>query len=205
MGVSAYEFAGNERVVRSMMRWYAAMFERGPILDVGSGRGHFLEAARDRDLEVSGVDIAEEAIVAARSLGFEVAHADALDHLRSRRDLGGIFAAHVVEHLTPDYVAELFRAAAEALAPGGQLLVVTPNFRDWRVAGEIFWLDPTHVRPYPAALLAAYASAAGLRPEARGAGPSQHGLRAWPSMMLGKIRHGLDYGRSEDWILARRP
>lgn len=52
-----------------------------------------------------------------------------------------------------DDVLDLLRAARAALAPGGRLVLVTPNARDLRVIGETFWLDPTHVRPYPMMLL----------------------------------------------------
>jgi O-antigen chain-terminating methyltransferase len=67
-----------------------------------------------------------------------------------------------VEHLTPTEVLDLLRNLVRVLEPGGRMVLVTPNPRCPEVMGHAFWLDPTHVRPYPRELLERAAAAAGL-------------------------------------------
>ena len=60
---------------------------------------------------------------------------------------------HVVEHLSGAQFDELMRHIVQRLAPGGRLLIRTPNWASGQVQGGGFWLDHTHQRPYPAPLL----------------------------------------------------
>jgi O-antigen chain-terminating methyltransferase len=67
----------------------------------------------------------------------------------------------VIEHLQPARVAELFHECHRAMRPGGKLILITPNAKDLRTT-ERFWLDPSHVRPYPQKLLTAMLADAGF-------------------------------------------
>jgi O-antigen chain-terminating methyltransferase len=186
------------------MAWYAAMFEAGPVADLGSGRGFFLEALKGREIPGIGVDTSPEAADSARALGFEIVAADAVDFLATRSDLGGIFASHLIEHLEPARVEDLFRIAHGALRPGGTIVVVTPNVGDWTVLSEVFWLDPSHVRPYPMLLVAAMLGAAGFSVEGTGLRPTSQGRRRAALDVLNRLRFGGQYGRGEAWLRARR-
>jgi SAM-dependent methyltransferase len=70
-----------------------------------------------------------------------------------RRKFSGAVLTHVVEHCDGATTMALIAACARVLEPGGRLLIATPNARNLIVLEETFWLDPTHVRPYPRALL----------------------------------------------------
>jgi hypothetical protein len=85
------------------------------------------------------------------------------------------------------------------------MIVVTPNLRDWRTLTANFWLDPTHVRPYPPALLASLFTAAGMELIGSGLGPVPHGRREIADLLIGRLRFGRDYGKPEVWVQARRP
>jgi len=63
-------------------------------------------------------------------------------------ELDGIFAAHLIEHLSPDAVIALVRAARDALCPEGRLLLVTPNPHSISMQLQEFWIDLQHVRFY---------------------------------------------------------
>src|SRR5262249_47045689 len=86
--------------------------------------------------------------------------------------LGGVVSFHVIEHLPPEAVDRLVRLASRALAPGGVLILETPNPLSLVVAARNFWLDPTHRRPvHPESLRLTYELAGlglieriGLRP-----------------------------------------
>jgi O-antigen chain-terminating methyltransferase len=54
------------------------------------------------------------------------------------------------------------RLAAEKLAPGGVIAVETPNPRCLAIFAGDFYIDPTHVRPVPPALLSFYFEEAGI-------------------------------------------
>ena len=180
------------------------MYGSGPVADLGSGRGFFLEALRDRGIEGIGVDISDEAIAYSRQLGFECVRDDAISYLAQARGLRGCFAAHLIEHLDAERADELLRNAAEAIVTGGTFVIVTPNIADFSTLSEIFWLDPTHVRPYPARLVAAMLEHHGFSVEAIGRGHTPQGIRALRRMLMGRLRFGRDYGVTEVWIRAIR-
>jgi len=186
------------------MAWYASMFKDGPVVDIGAGRGYFLEALRARGVVCLGVDISEEAAAEASRLGIDVIVQDAFAFLAERSGFAGIFISHVIEHLEPARVEELLRAAYQALRSDGIIVIVTPNPRDWIVLSEIFWLDPTHVRPYPTQLVVAMLQGAGFAPEAVGLRSLSLGRRRIPGTILNRIRFGSEYGRGDAWVRARR-
>ena len=136
------------------------------VLDVGCGAGRFLDILKAAGIDCLGIDQSQAACAQCARLEHRVLHGDALVLLRrlheERERFEGALLAHVVEHLPAASVLELFAAIGRVLTPGGKLVVVTPNVRNLIVLQEVFWLDPTHVRPYPRALLAQIGMAAGL-------------------------------------------
>jgi SAM-dependent methyltransferase len=166
-----YRFREFDRdTVRAAREPYLEYFaEQGPLLDVGCGRGEFLDAARDRGFDALGIDLDPAAIDAARSAGLRAEVADALEFLPAHADeFGGIFCAHVVEHLEPAATAALIRAAAAALRPGGVLCLVSPNPGSLPTITHEFWRDPSHTRPYDIEALAFLCGRAGLEVTASG-------------------------------------
>ncbi len=61
--------------------------------------------------------------------------------------LGGVFAAQVVEHLSPDYLGTLLETAAHKVRPGGLIVLETINPACWLAFFESYIRDLTHVRP----------------------------------------------------------
>lgn len=200
-----YRFAARPSSARRLMRGYAAMFPDGPVADLGCGRGYFLEALRDCGVAAVGVDLADQAIMHCRALGFEITKADAVDYLAATSGLRGIFASHLIEHLPPEVADQMLDEAFNALAPGGTIVIVTPNLRDFDTLSEIFWLDTTHVRPYPPALVRSMLEAHGFVSVTSGRGAMPYGPRSLPRVLLGRLRYGRDYGATEVWIRGVRP
>lgn len=203
-GLSRFEFAPHPAYARRLMRRYATLFDTGPVADLGSGRGFFLEALRDQGVEGIGVDSSDEAIGQARALGFECIKQDVLEYLATARGLGGVFASHLIEHLEPSAAEEMIARASAALVPGGRLVIVTPNMADHRTLTELYWLDTTHVRPYPPRLIGAFMERHGLSVDDVGRGHTPLGKRAIPQLLLGRLRHGWEYGRSDVFVRAHR-
>jgi O-antigen chain-terminating methyltransferase len=165
-----YRFASPDHV-RGIQRHYVELFRQAGVervLDVGCGRGLFLELLREAGIEATGVDGSAEAVAECQRRGFpEVEQGEALAALQRLADRGsqlhGIFCSHLVEHLPGAEAVRLIALSASLLAPGGRLVIVTPNVANLEVWTRVFWLDPTHQRPYPRRLLAAIMEEAGLR------------------------------------------
>jgi SAM-dependent methyltransferase len=126
----------------------------GKVLEIGSGRGVMLRLMKEAGITAYGLDSFEEAVNDCRGKGLDVVHSDALSHLATlpAASLGGIFCAHVIEHMQPAQAIELIRESYRVLKPGARIVIITPNPKDLRTS-ERFWLDITHVRPYPEKLL----------------------------------------------------
>jgi O-antigen chain-terminating methyltransferase len=135
-----------------------------PVLDLGCGRGEFLQVAREAGIGAYGVDLDVEATAACRASGLDARDGDLFDHLAGlpEGELGAVFSAQVVEHLPAERLGELFRLIARALRTGGVIIVETPNPGTFATLIQSFWRDPTHVRPVPPPALGLAARSAGL-------------------------------------------
>ena len=126
-----------------------------PVLDIGCGRGEWLEVLREHGLAAYGIDSNDVTVSACRARGLDARRAEALGHLRSLADgsIGGVTAFHVAEHLPLDVLADLLDETLRVLEPGGVLLLETPNPENLLVGGMTFYNDPTHRNPLPPAVL----------------------------------------------------
>jgi 2-polyprenyl-3-methyl-5-hydroxy-6-metoxy-1,4-benzoquinol methylase len=206
---SLYKFGSDEDVVRRVQQSFADLFRgAAPVLDIGCGRGIFLEILARAGIEAIGLDHSDESVEFCREKGFRVQREDAHTFLAgTEQQFGGIFCSHVIEHLAYEDASALLKLCYRALRPGGVLLVVTPNPLDLAVISEIFWLDPTHVRPYPAPLLRNMSEAAGFRISLvrQFLGDWRLiGRRNLPVYLLRKLLLGRYYGKPNTLVLARK-
>jgi 2-polyprenyl-3-methyl-5-hydroxy-6-metoxy-1,4-benzoquinol methylase len=164
-GRFAERFRGSEDYVKKNIRFYLSRFQgRGPVLDIGCGRGEFLEMMREAGVEAHGIDLSEEAVARCRQKGLQVEKADLFGYLNELPDgsLGGIFCAQVIEHLAPESLPDMIRLAAGKLSRDGLLALETPNPECLAIFASHFYLDPTHARPVPHPLVAFYMEECGL-------------------------------------------
>jgi 2-polyprenyl-3-methyl-5-hydroxy-6-metoxy-1,4-benzoquinol methylase len=203
-------FRGSPERILEHQRMYAAKFVAstppGEILDAGCGRGEFLEAARDAGLHARGIDQSDECVAICKSKGLGADRADLFEYLDSLVDLslGGIYCSQVVEHIPPDRLPDLVNLLAAKLNHEAMIAIETPNPECLAIFATHFYLDPTHTRPVPAALLRFYLEEAGLvNIEVERFAPA---VESWP--VLGELPQGfretffggLDYG-----IFAKKP
>ena len=143
-------FRGDREEIRARLADYVPYFEgASDVLDVGCGRGEFLELLRERGIRARGLDINTEMVDVCRSRGLEADVGDVLGHLDALADeaLGGLFAAQVVEHLPPTYLIRLLHVAARKLRPGSRIVLETINPACWFAFFDGYIRDLTHVRP----------------------------------------------------------
>ena len=155
----AARFRGDQDYVRERQRFYLPHFANcRQVLDIGCGRGEFLDLLKEEEIPARGVDLSVESVALCRSRGLDAEVADLFAYLQALPDeaLDGIFCAQVVEHLPPARLPEMLRLAAAKLAPGGLLAVETPNPECLAILASHFYLDPTHQHPVPALLLSFY-------------------------------------------------
>ncbi|MFO0662142.1 MAG: class I SAM-dependent methyltransferase [Polyangiaceae bacterium] len=165
-----YRFA-DENVVLFFQRRYVKYFSEAgckSVVDLGCGRGLFLRLLKEAGIAPTGVDGSAEVVEACRKAGFDrMYNEDVLTFLRNAVARGdkfdGVFCSHLIEHLESDAAVELLQGIADILNPGGRLVLATPNINHPEVASNIFWLDLTHVRPYPRQLLEAIVSELGMK------------------------------------------
>src|SRR6185436_13708059 len=124
---------GSPEEIRRRVEDYLPIFQGADVLDVGCGRGEFLDLLREHGIRARGVDVNPAMVEVCRGKGLEAETADALTYLRGLPDasLGGLFAAQVVEHLEPRYLARLLDAAFEKLRPGAPIVLETINPACW--------------------------------------------------------------------------
>jgi len=125
------------------------------VLEIASGQGFFLDMLRESSIGATGIETDEALCAQSRARGLEVKQADFFEFLANSPEgqYDGVMASHIVEHLLPVQVEELFRLLARASRPGSPLVILTPNIANLRRAVGDFWRDPTHVRPYPVSAL----------------------------------------------------
>jgi len=119
------------------------------VLDVGCGRGEFLELLKDKGISAKGLDLNPEMIEVCKSRGLDAAAGDARSYLKGLPDesLGGLIAVQVIEHLQPPYLTEMLALAFDKVRPGGKIVLETINPSCWVAFFESFIRDLTHVKP----------------------------------------------------------
>jgi len=158
------EIRSRQSVYLPILRQYQIGSPDLPVLDIGCGRGEWLELLRENGMSARGVDRNEAMVEFCRALDLDVTQADALEYLNTLQDssLGAVTALHVVEHLPFDTVIDLLDEVLRVLKPGGLVIVETPNPANLLVGAHTFYLDPTHQKPLPSALLRFFVEARGF-------------------------------------------
>jgi O-antigen chain-terminating methyltransferase len=191
-----------------------------PVVDLGSGRGEFLDALRAAGLPARGVEDNASAARECRERGLDVVEGDLVGFLRAQPDgsLGGVFASRMAEHLSPPVLDALLAESHRVLRPGGLLLLETVNPRSVVGLLEVFNRDLTHERPLHPDTLSFLAAAAGftdVRVEMRSPVPPDAQLQPVPAdglppraaevlnQNLARL-NALLYGSLEYALVARR-
>ncbi len=141
---------GDEEEIKWKQKQYLPYFkEKGKVLDLGCGRGEFLELLKEAGVPAAGVELNRDMVAHCLRKGLDVVQGDGLVFLRELADnsLGGIFLAQVIEHLDPETLRDLVRLSFAKLTPGGVLLAETINPQCLTTFSGAFYLDLSHRNP----------------------------------------------------------
>lgn len=166
-------FRGSREVIKKRLSIYLPLLESTAehlkddtlALDLGCGRGEWLELLSENGWRAVGVELNEGMAQAAGEHSPAIVNADILQYLRDQQDAsaGIISAFHVVEHLSIDYLIELLHECHRVLKDTGILILETPNPENITVGTWSFHLDPSHNKPLPPQLLQFFVQASGFK------------------------------------------
>ena len=141
---------GDRALIKRRQQPYLEYFEGcANVLDVGCGRGEFLELLGEKKIGGYGIDIEGDSIQFCTDSGLRAEQAEALAHLAAIEDgsIDGVFISQVAEHMTPSELIELVGLAYRKMEPGGYVVVETPNPQCLLIFASFFYADLSHVQP----------------------------------------------------------
>ena len=155
------QFRGSRDGIKERLRVYlpylnaARAAEVGTILDVGCGRGEWLELLQEQGFDATGVDCNSVLIRQCRERNLAVVEDDLMSYLRKlpTESIGTVTGFHVVEHLPLDVLIDFLNEVLRVLRPGRPIIFETPNPRNVLVGSCNFYFDPTHRNPLPSEVL----------------------------------------------------
>lgn len=156
-------FRGSRELIKSRLQIYMPfvdhcleLYENCTALDLGCGRGEWLELMLEKGLHIQGVDTDPEVLKAFKELNLPATQKDALLAMQELPDASLVLvtAFQVVEHIPFHVLQSWVKEAYRVLKPGGLLILETQNPENLGVGATSFYLDPSHQRPIPPLLLA---------------------------------------------------
>jgi SAM-dependent methyltransferase len=165
------QFRGTREDIKERFQIYLPILERAhlgsdkmPIVEVGSGRGEWLELLQQGGLRARGVDLNRVMVQECERRGLVAVEAEAVAYLSSlpASSVGAVTGFHIIEHLPFDLLVKLLDETVRVLKPGGAVIFETPNPANVLVGSHNFYLDPSHRNPLPSATMRFIAEARGL-------------------------------------------
>lgn len=115
-------------------------------LDLGCGRGEWLQLLQNNGVQARGVDLDEGMLQACHELNLQAEQGDAIAALQALPDnsLSVVSGFHIVEHIEFSQVQQIAEEALRVLKPGGLLILETPNAENLVVGTHNFYLGNPH-------------------------------------------------------------
>ncbi|MEQ8188282.1 MAG: methyltransferase domain-containing protein [Candidatus Eremiobacterota bacterium] len=149
-------FRGTRDDIKNRQKIYLPYMEQvkggtASILDIGCGRGEWLELLRENGYIAKGLDVNRIMVQECLKRGLDVEEADAIEYVKSQNSnsFDVITGFHIVEHLPLKILISLFDETLRILKPGGLVIFETPNPENIIVGACSFYTDPTHINPLP--------------------------------------------------------
>lgn len=156
------KYRGSRELIKSRQRVYLpfieplrSIYDDAKAIDLGCGRGEWLELLKDAGFDGYGADLNEGMLATCQQRGLNVIMADAIAVLKALPDKSQLVVSgfHIAEHIRFSDLQILVQEALRVLKPAGLLILETPNPENIIVGSCTFYLDPTHRQPIPPQLL----------------------------------------------------
>jgi len=151
-------FRGSEEFIKTRQTKYVEYVRRAYrfsnkaeyFLDVGCGRGEFLELLDEAQIPAKGLEINEVVYEDLVKRGFNVHLGDCNAFLEKIENnlLIGVSALQVIEHFDPGYLEKFIISCYRKICSNGVLILETVNPK-CQIALSNFFIDITHIKPYP--------------------------------------------------------
>ena len=149
-------FRGSREEIKERFREYLPYVrESAPVIDLGCGRGEWLELLNENNIQARGIDSNPLQVEQCRARGLDVSEQDVFVYLQTLADesAGAITGFHIIEHFSFNALVMLLNEVLRVLRPGGVAIFETPNPENIVVGSNYFYLDPTHRHPLPTELM----------------------------------------------------
>ncbi|MEA4873654.1 MAG: class I SAM-dependent methyltransferase [Synergistaceae bacterium] len=153
---------GTRELIKSRLKVYLPfvlpfkeIYDKCNVLDIGCGRGEWLELMGENEFSAIGVDFDDGMLEACKELALNAINKDALLALKKLPNESQVVVSgfHVAEHLPFKVLLDVVKESIRVLKPGGLLILETPNAENIYVGTLGFYTDPTHLRPIYSELL----------------------------------------------------
>ena len=150
------KFRGTRKDIQQRQEVYLPTIEaalkvtgQASVLDMGCGRGEWLELLQTQNINAEGVDLNCIMIKECDERGLKATEADILDYLRRLKNasVSAVTGFHIIEHLPFKILIALFDECLRVLKPGGVIIFETPNPENLLVGACNFYTDPSHHNP----------------------------------------------------------
>lgn len=166
-------FRGSRAVIHQRLAVYLPLLKEAQIapgdslvLDLGCGRGEWLELLRQNGYKALGIDLNQVVVAECQQRCLDVREADIIDYLQSLDDnsIALVTGFHLIEHLPFEILMKLLSESFRVLRPRGMVIFETPNPANVLIGSCNFYFDPTHRNPLPSLMTQFLAKYSGFSP-----------------------------------------
>tara|TARA_B100001250_G_C19813106_1_gene796780 strand:+ start:1677 stop:2957 length:1281 start_codon:yes stop_codon:yes gene_type:complete len=148
------KFRGNPESIRNQFSCYNSLIEKviadienPKFIDIGSGRGEWIQNWNKKIKDCYGLEINSKMVELTRDMGLNILQGDAITSLKgfSSSTISVITIFHMIEHLKYEELIELLSECYRVLSPCGVLIMETPSIDNIIVSTNTFYIDHTHI------------------------------------------------------------
>lgn len=155
------KFRGSKKIIKTRLNSYLPFLknlkelDKFPILDIGCGRGEWLELLKENNLNAIGIDCNAAMVEHCKEHHLTAINDDIFIYLDKQpaNSFNAITGFQIIEHLSFPNILRLIQETVRTLKDGGILILETPNPFNVKVSSWSFYMDPTHKKPLPAELM----------------------------------------------------